>query len=212
MPNYISGLGSESTIFLTSPLLDNYKIEFVPSGTFVGFPATKVAGYTYPIVSCRKISASFMFTNRQEFKTFRDFYINRKGQLLRFWLPCWVTEFELNRAVVLNDPALFIKNVDLTSKDNTYLRIFIVTKAGDIIVRRATEVSYISATEERIVLDLPMPVALQPDDITLFSRLIIARFNSDLDVKIMKADNTEFIGTTNISFIELPHEYAEVGT
>lgn len=212
MAVYISGLGGETAILLTPPLLDNYKVEFVPTGTFISFPATKLAGYTYPIKSCRKISASFMFKNRQEFKNFRDFYINRKGQLLRFWLPCWVTEFELNRAVVLNDPALFIKNVNLTSKDNTYLRIFIVTKAGDIIVRRATEVSYISATEERIVLDSPMPVALQPDDITLFSRLIIARFNSDLDVKIMKADNTEFIGTTNISFIELPHEYAEVGT
>jgi|YNPMSStandDraft_2_1061718.scaffolds.fasta_scaffold02571_3 hypothetical protein len=211
MPNYISGLGGESTIFLTPPLLDNYKVEFVPTGTFVSFPSTKVAGYTYPIVSCRKVSASFMFTNRQEFKDFRDFYTNRKGQLYRFWLPCWKTEFELSRAVQLNDSAIFIKNVDLTSKDNTYLRIFMTTKVGDIIIRRATEVSYISATEERIVLDSPMPVALQPSDVVLFSRLLIVRFNSDLEVKIMKADNTEFIGTTDISFIELPHEYAEVG-
>jgi hypothetical protein len=211
MAVYTSGLGGETAILLTPPLLNNYKVEFVPTGTFISFPATKLAGYTYHIKSCRKISASFMFKNRQEFKNFRDFFVNRKGQLLRFWLPCWQNEFELTRNVNVNDGILYIKNVNQSQKEDDYLRIFIVKKSGDIVVKHVTEVITIDETEEKFVLDSPIPIGIQTSEVVFFGRVILARFNSDLEVKFLKADNTDLIATASVSFIEVPYEYSEVG-
>ena len=211
MAIYTSGLGGESTILFTPPLLENYKIEFVPAGTFVSFPATKVLGYSYPITSCRKISANFMFKNRQEFKEFRNFYINRKGQLLRFWLPCWLNEFELTRNVKIGDTNLYIRNVNQSQKNDSYLRIFISTKKGDIVVKRVTETITIDESEEKFVLDSGMPIAIQTSEVGIFGRLVLARFNSDLEFNITKADDADLIATTSITFIEVPHEYSEVG-
>jgi hypothetical protein len=211
MAVYTSGLGGETAILLTPPLLDSYKVEFIPTGTFISFPGSKLAGYTYPIKSCRKISASFMFKNRQEFKNFRDFYVNRKGQLLRFWLPCWQNEFELTRNVNIGDGILYIKNVNQARKEDIYLRIFIATKSGDIVVKHVTEVITIDETEEKFVLDSVIPIAIQTSEVGFFGRVILARFHSDLEVKFFKADDTNLIATTSVSFIEVPYEYEEVG-
>jgi hypothetical protein len=207
----ITGLNTLSTIFVyPQPDLDNYKVEYLDNGDFVSFAGSRTIGYPYTPVSLRKITASYTFKTRTDFQTLNSFYKFTNGQLSRFWLACWSQEFSLAVNANLNDPYLMVNFSQLTAKNDPNLRIFITTKAGDLIVRKITSYEVETTGYERLMLDTAMPMALNITDISFFGRLILARHASDFIVKIQKADGEDMIGQVNLVYQEVPYEYSEV--
>jgi hypothetical protein len=98
----------------------------------------------------------------------------------------------------------------LTAKNDTNLRIFIITKAGDLIVRKVTSYEIETTGYERLMLDTTMPIGVNITDIRFFGRLILARHASDFVVKIQKADGEDMIGQVSLVYQEVPYEYSEV--
>lgn len=207
----ITGLGSETTILLKNPLLNNYRVEYIPTGTFVSFSSTLISGYRFGIKGKRKINASFDFKNRTELNDFLNFWKDRKGSFKRFWVPCWQSEFEVVDTVYASDSYIKIANCNLKNRDDGHLRIFIITKNEDLIIRKITQIDVIDATTERIVLDTVVPIGFSPNDVAIFGRVLLVRFaDNNLEVSFSFADGDNVYATTNVSFIELPHEYEEI--
>jgi hypothetical protein len=208
---YISGLGSLSTLFVyPQPDLENYKIEYLDNGSLVTFPGTRAIGYPYSPVSLRKITASYTFQTRTDFQTLNSFYRFTNGQLSKFWLACWSQEFNLAQNANANDPYIMVSFSQLTAKNDTNLRIFIITKAGDLIIRKVTSYEVETTGYERLMLDTAMPIALNITDVVFFGRVILARHASDFIVKILKADGEDMIGQVSLVYQEVPYEYSEV--
>jgi hypothetical protein len=208
---YISGLGSLSTLFVyPQPDLENYKIEYLENGSLVSFPGTRAIGYPYSLVSLRKITATYTFLTRTDFQTLNSFYRFTNGQLSKFWLACWSQEFNLAQNANANDPYIMVSFSQLTAKNDTNLRIFIITKAGDLIIRKVTSYEVETTGYERLMLDTAMPIALNITDVVFFGRVILARHASDFIVKILKADGEDMIGQVSLVYQEVPYEYSEV--
>lgn len=207
----ITGLGNETAILLNAPLLEGYRIEYVPTGTMVGFTSTLISGYQFGIKGKRKITASFSFKSRTELNEFINFWKDRKGSFKRFWIPCWQSEFEVVETVYVSDSYIKIANCNLQNRYDGYLRVFIITKSGDLIIRKITQVDVIDEAKERIVLDTVMPIGFEPDDVTMFGRVLLVRFaDNNLEVSFSIADGNDVYAITTVSFIELPHEYEEI--
>jgi len=211
MAVYVSGLGNVNKILLYKPILDDYGIKYVSTGTVIGFDGTKVHLVSYSDIKTglRQIAASYVIRSRAEFKEFKEFFLDRVGGLKKFWLPLWKKEFQLSRDVNAQDGAVYIKNVGLAYKEDPYLRVFIATK-NDIIVRRVTQVTIIDAEEERIDLDSVIPVPIKMGEEFAFSRLLLVRFNGEFEVNFIRADKEEFLGFISLRLVELPYEYEEV--
>jgi hypothetical protein len=208
---YITGLGSLSTLFVyPQPDLDNYKIEYLDNGNFVSFPGTRTIGYPYTPVSLRKITATYTFQTRTDFQTLNSFYRFTNGQLSKFWLACWSQEFNLAQNVNANDPYIMVSFSQLTAKNDTNLRIFIITKAGDLIIRKVTSYEVETTGYERLMLDTAMPIALNITDVVFFGRVILVRHASDFIVKIQRADGEDMAGQVSLAYQEVPYEYSEV--
>lgn len=210
--NYISGLGSVSTIWLEPPLTDGFTCKFQPMGAFVGFTGTKSFSYLYGAYGQRIITANYFIDSRSKYKTFVDFFKDRQGELKKFWTLNWLNEFTLSRQIYINiDSALaYIVNCGFSERYDGNIRVFMLMKNGDLIIRKVTQSKYISADEESMVFDCGVPYNILPSDVAMFGRVLLVRLVGDLQMDISMADNTVLYAKTSLTMMELPHEYKEV--
>lgn len=208
--NYISGLGNVTSILLARPERKNIKIEHIPMSVVIGFAGTKQFCYRIG-TGRRKISESFVFLTRAELKSFVDFFSLQQGFLKKFWVPCWLNEFKLTRKTLPLDKNIYIKNIEFTKNFSGFERIYLLLKGNDFIVRKVEASSVFDSNEEILTLNEAFPYEVSPEQVVFFGRVLLVRFQSpELTLTFRRAIDTEIYATTNVSFLELPHEYGEL--
>jgi len=217
----ISGLGTEDKILTIMPNFDDYNVSIIPQGTFVSFTGTGIKGYSFNDKGRRKITCSFTFTNRKDLNDFLDFWQDRKGALKRFWVPCWFNEFRLVDFIENNSSEAKISFVDLYSRYDEHLRVFLFLYKGDwstskLIVRKINEI-FLDPDEkvEILYFDTVINERIYPQDVTIFGRVLLVRFGEEgielqCDFAKAKERPNELHVKASCSFIELPSEYKEI--
>lgn len=213
----ISGLGQEPYILLYLPDFENYEFSIIPEGIFLNFSQeiTKNLGYKFFSKNKRKISCSFTLTSRKDLKNFYNFYHIKKGSFKKFWLPIWFNEFKLiENYTVIDNPIVKIEQNYIYQNDYSNLYIFLALKNGDlslpdIYIRKVISMN-LQNTYIELILNQPLNRVIKIEQILYFGRVILARFNDNLNIKVNFVKNNNIICNITTSFIELLDEYNEI--
>lgn len=200
-----TGLGKLSKVLTLIPTPE-LQINFMPIA--INEPFLKDIIHVLPFKGKRQINCKFIFLKRQDFYSFKNFFTDCLGNYTKFWLPCWVNEFQL-MSDVNNVKLLYIRFCDFSNRYDEHIRIFICTK-DTLYIRKV--VNY-SISENYEILEVDTPLSVKPSDIIIFGRVILARFKeASLQVKFNLITTYKFFAEADVSFIELPYEYAEIET
>ncbi|MCX8029885.1 MAG: hypothetical protein N2712_07830 [Brevinematales bacterium] len=177
-------------------------------GSILNFPGTKISAYIFGN-GRRQIKASFFFKTRAEYKEFVDFYIQRKGEFSKFWVLNWINEFELTQTVTSGSILLPIKRVGFDERYTGHERIFMIV-GEDLIIRKVVDAEIVNNQVENIIVDSGVPYTIYPSSVSMFGRVLLVRFDGQLEMNISRADDSTLYAKTTVTMIELPYEYAEV--
>ena len=213
MADNILDLGNESSIFRTKPdwakgvtVTTDLKREiqqYVPGAMEMthinsvtkGFPLIWEMGY-----AC---------LDKEDEHELLDFFIDRQGRLKRFWCPYWYNSFVLYNDVSSGAFTIDVRKTGLPDVwIEGYMRFFIYTKTGDIIVRRVTAINDLTNYDQLIFSDAT-DRAITNNDILFFSYFALARFDTDVLEMTHKTAN---VSTCSVRVVELLGEYNNVGT
>ena len=206
MANSITGLGSISTIFWTSPSMTNdITSSYISVAKFFQFTGTKTESTRIIDGIGQVIDCGFTFANKQAQFDFLEFFEGRKSSLHKFWNPVWTNTFELFQQAFTNDTKIYIKPCFFTQGFQEYERIWILLKDGSKIVRHITAATEL-ADKEELTLDTALDRDISQDDIEIFGRFILGRFGAN---EVEFEYETTYYAQTKVKFYELVQEYEE---
>jgi len=186
----------KSVILPSFPLNDQRIIHFF-GGAYRIEKLTEIAKKIYRV--------SWEFFDIQSLYEFLDFVDNVKIAFKRFWFPTWIHEFDLKEPIYADSST--IKTYDTNFRYvATSARIFILTKNGDMYIRKVQSVDY-GTDHEIINTTTTFPSTIYPSDVAVCGRAILARFaEPSISFTIQNG-----MFRTETSLEELVTEYSEVG-
>lgn len=206
MADSLTGLGSNTTIFLVEPdwksAISN---EFELSSQILGYPGTVQSLLTFASKVPKIIEFKLMNLDKSTECELIEFFVARKGRFSPFWLLGHTSEFKLSQTIPAASPVLYVEDNGFVNKFKEYERIYLDMKNGDLITRQITSVVAGPAVNEiTLQLDTVTDRELSNDDFHKFGMLYYVRLNKDL---LDLPHESKSISSTSISFQELVNEY-----
>lgn len=118
---------------------------------------------------------------RQKLSAFRDMIYRHRGRVGAFWLPTFKADFRLVNSPGAGATQITVENVGFSYTGGpTSGREYIAIKhSTGTILRKILSVVPLTATTERLLLDLPLGLALSPGLVRRISFADVSRFDSD---------------------------------
>ncbi len=152
----------------------------------------------------RKVSLPFSFGNRADLDELRGFIRDRHGRRRGFWLPCWLTDYEIAANAALGATEIRIENVrvaDGISFAEQFSHLFIASR--DTLALHAITDAVADGEEEVLTIDPPLERAISARRFVV-GGLLFARLQDD---EIGYEFNGHNVCRVNLQFAELPAEY-----
>ena len=206
----ITGLGNCSAIFLMRPLrVQPIEISLASVARILQRPSTTLELTRLTPGTRRAFKATWALRERAEEYEFLDFWYQQKGAWARFWMPTWQHEFAVVQPIA--GATIVIQNVRFSRAATGNERIFLETKSGDFYVRHITTAEDLGDGTEALTLDTAITGPIQPDQVAMMGRVILARFDQQsLRLGYATAAANRFYALAEAAVIELPNEYQEV--
>lgn len=151
----------------------------------------------------RTVSYDFIFDGRPAIGSFRRFVSDRRGRREGFWLPVYLTDYELTEPAAADSTTLSIKRVSLEDavSDFTQFRHIVVATWDRL---ECYEIESVTVEDDVETITLTTPLENRADTTAICGGLMFARLRDD-------ELTYEFSGTDVCSvkaqFVELPPEY-----
>jgi len=206
MADSITAMGSAPKYF---PLQPNWatppKAGFGLARDYVSFPGTAQLLDSTTDLAPKEFTLRFLVDNKADEYELLDFLHQVKGKSYRFWIEHPDAAFILKETA--NNGATVLKckknSFEKICQDNE--RIFVAMKTGDIIVRKITDATWNSTTEElSLTLDTSIDRDITVDNHWLIGRFLLCRLSDDnTEMEIV----TSLVSRFSLKFTELPTEY-----
>jgi len=153
-----------------------------------------------------RLELEFLFQNKAEEYDFLTFWMDKRGQWKKFWLPSPSTGFFLDTPTVIGVPSVIVRGNRFAEFYKGFERIFIQLDNGDRLSFQINSIAQDQPLPGKDTLNLGAALDRIVDqaDIALFSLLLCGRFEKDV---AELAYITMAISECKISFLELPKEY-----
>lgn len=153
-----------------------------------------------------RLELEFIFNNKAAENDFLTFWVDKRGQWKKFWLPSPSTGFILDVPSVLGVPSLIVASNGFAEFYQGFERIFLKLTNGDRLTFQVNSISKDQPLPGQDTLNLGAALdrIFGPDDIALFALLLCGRFEKDVaELEYI----TMAVSECKISFLELPKEY-----
>jgi len=206
MPDSLTGLGTNTTIFRIEP---NWRrpvtYENLLSSRVLGYPGTvqEVLSFSedIPIV----LQARFTNLSKEEENSLLEFFYNQQGRLKAFWILGDTKQFELTQIIPQNSSVLYVEDQGFADIYRGYERIYLDMVNGDLITRKIISVTEGPGQGElTLQLDTVTDRQIQKGDYRKFGLLYFVRFDRD---KITVTYGSNSTSDVTLSFRELCKEY-----
>lgn len=153
-----------------------------------------------------RLELEFLFQNKEEEYNFLTFWMDKRGQWKKFWLPSPDTGFILDTPTVIGVPSVIVKGNSFAEFYKGFERVFIQLKNGDRLTFQINSISKDQPLPGQDTLNLGAALDRIFDQtaIELFSLLLLGRFEKDVaELSYI----TMAVSECKIAFWELPKEY-----
>jgi hypothetical protein len=162
----------------------------------------EIFSYDNPIA--KQFSYTFLNKSKAEEYELLKFIDEKKGRWGSFWMPTWVTQFDLLAPIETTGTLIVVLNRKFSSIFRGYERFFILLSNGDMIVRQITKSTVYNTEAEVLTYSTLIPQRILPSQVVLFGLFMFVRFDTD---EFTFNYQTDTVSTVNVSVVELVKEY-----
>lgn len=206
MADQLTGLGT-----ITDILRNRFDWSNIPQGMFelqreiVNFPGTVDSIVLFSEERPHRYEIEYFFDSKADEYAFINFFYGRQGDIKKFWVPAQIAYFTLDVNIANGATSIIVKKCGYAKFYKGYERIYIRTKAGDLLTFALTNVvDGPLAGQETLSIGTAINRAVAISEVEIISFLLLARFdNSEIDMDY----ETDLISSVKTAIVELVKEY-----
>jgi len=205
MSNDIQSIGSLVNMWLREPnWAEDVTTTYKQSMSLMQYGGSVGSVWVENFESPMRLQYSFRNHDKSDEKEILDFFEGRLGRHGNFWIPTWITNFEVVDNIVASDTIIKIKNDEFNTAYQGYERIAFILTNGDIVVRQITKVEIISDAQENITVSSIINRSIPMTSIALCCLFVLGRYEND---SFEFAYTTDSVSDVKVNFYELIREY-----